>query len=371
MTSSPAAIATLRPTATPTPTPSPTPTSAKGYPGVARVAHPWVPGQTQLGVDVFWEANPSESDRTTRSKIDATVNDVVRLNANWISISFPFVTGGVSSNSLSAAHSMTPSTARLSLLIATAKAAGLRVTLRPTLNEAALTAEDAKAWRGSITPSDRGAWFASYRRFLTPYARLAEQQHVDAFNVSTELTSMEKYTADWKTLTGGLASIYSGDLVDSVNFDRIAAETVRIPNARLGIDAYFPMKHADDTATVADLVKGWNAALDPYSAGKLSTLTFSEVGIVPQDGAYSAPYVWKASGSLDPQIQVNWDTAACQVAKARHVAGIFWWYLDLENSTLASSAKVTAADPMDILNTPALKVIRNCFANFSAPAGGH
>lgn len=339
--------------------------AAPTVPSAPRVAHPWTPGRPQLGIDVYWAANPKESTQITQTKINATVTEVVNLNANWISITFPFVTRGASSNQLSADSSMTPSLARLEMLVTAATSAGLHVSLRPLLDEASLVAQDAKSWRGLINPTDKSAWFASYTAFLTPYVQLAQKNHVDAFNISTELSSMEGDTAAWTALTAHLAPLYSGQLVYSINYDRVPANTVRIPNAKIGVDTYFPIKDAHDDASVAQLVDGWNKALNAYSSGPLSDLTFSEVGIVSQDGAYQAPYVWKSSGAVDSRIQVSWDTAACQVAQTRQVAGIYWWYLDLENATLPPGAH-KAADPLDILNTPGLDVIKNCFANFTS-----
>ena len=330
------------------------------------VPHPWKTGQPQLGVDVYWSANPSERTAVTNAKIVATVDDVVGLHANWISISFPFATGGPDSDELSAEPSMTPSLSRLGTLVTAAKAAGLRVVLRPLLNETNLIAQNANDWRGSIDPASVSDWFDSYTAFLTPYAQLAQRDHVDAFNLSTELSSMEDYTSRWKTLSADLASRYSGELVTSFNYNRIPADTTRIPDAGLGVDAYFPIADAPADASVAKLVSGWNHWLNEYSTGPLSDLTFSEVGIVPQDGAYQAPYVWEAAGAVDPRIQVTWDTAACQVARTRHAAGIFWWYLDLENVNVPSRT-TSAGDPMDILSGQSMNVIRNCFETFTEP----
>lgn len=356
--------------ATPRAKPAPSkPTSVLTSAGrVNLVKDPWTAGRPQLGVDVYWAANASERTAVTRLKIAATVNDIVGLNANWVSISFPFDTGGPDSDELSADPSMTPSLSRLGMLVTTAEAAGLHVELRPLLNETNLVAQNANDWRGSIAPDSVSAWFASYAQFLKPYVRLAQQDQVDAFNISTELNSMEGYTSRWKALTAEVASQYHGRLVTSINYNRIPADTTRIPDVGLGVDAYFPIAGASPGASVGQLVTGWNKWLDQYSTGSLSGLTFSEVGIVPQDGAYQAPYVWQASGAVDPRIQVTWDTAACQIARTRHTAGIFWWYLDLENVTLPSGTRISAGDPMDILNSQSMGVIRNCFADFTAPA---
>jgi hypothetical protein len=255
---------------------------------------------------------------------------------------------------------MTPTVTELGALITVAKQAGLHVGLRPLLDGTALQLDDPKAWRGTIAPADVSAWFASYARFLTPYAQLAQRLDVDAFYVSTELTSMEQYTSDWSGITQKLASIYTGRLVSSVNYDRLPADTPRIPGTSLSVDAYSPIPSAGPDASVAQLVDGWNQWLDQYPASGLDDLQFAEVGIVPQNGAYQAPYTWNASTGTDPSIQVNWYTAACQVAQTRHLEGIYWWYLNLENT----SGQAIGSDPMDILNAPGAKEIADCFATY-------
>ena len=329
-------------------------------PTIDQVARPWQPGQPELGIDVYWAVDPGESAATVSAKIHATVDDVVGYGANWISISFPYATTGVTSDRLFADPSMTPTLTELGALVTVAKQAGLRVGLRPLLDGHALQLDDPKAWRGTIAPADVPAWFASYAQFLTPYAQLAQSVGVDAFYVSTELTSMEQYTSDWAAITRKLAAIYTGRLVSSVNYDRLPADTPRIPDTSLSVDAYSPIPTAAPDASVAELVDGWNQWLDQYPASALDDLQFAEVGIVPQNGAYQAPYTWNASSGTDPAIQINWYTAACEVAQTRHLEGIYWWYLNLENT----AGQASGSDPMDILDAPGAKEIANCFATY-------
>jgi len=171
---------------------------------------------------------------------------------------------------------------------------------------------------------------------------------------------MEAYTSDWSALTGKIASIYTGRLVASVNYDRLPVDTPRIPGTSLSVDAYSPMPAAGSGASVAELVDGWHSWLDQYPASDLEDLRFAEVGIVPQDGAYQAPYTWSGSSGTDPKIQINWFTAACQVAQTRRLGGICWWYPNLENTL----GQTTGSDPMDILHAPGTREITECFATY-------
>ncbi len=332
---------------------------------IDHVAHPWRTGQTQLGIDVYWAEKSAESDATVQEKIRKTVNYAVGLGANWISVSFPFVTGGVHSDQLSASPAMTPSLARLRMFIEAAQSAGLKVALRPVLDETALQAQDPNAWRGSIEPADYSAWFASYQTFLVPYLKLAQQTAVGGFYVSTELSSMEGLTSDWSNLIANLKGLYTGPLYASANYDRFAATDPAIPSTERAVDAYFPMKDLGDDASVSELVDGWNEWLDQYAEGALPAVTFSEVGIMPEDGAYASPFNFHASGTVNMQIRVNWYKAACEVAQQRHVAGLYWWYLNLEDADEPADTP-TKADPMSFLDTPGAAVVKSCFAELAS-----
>jgi hypothetical protein len=332
---------------------------------VEHVTHPWTPGQTQLGIDVYWATVPGESEAVVDHKIVETVDDAVSLGANWISLSFPFVTPGITSDHVSASPTITPDLAHLRAFIITARAAGLQVALRPLLDQASLSAQhDPKAWRGTIAPSDVAAWFASYQKLLTPYAALSRLTGVGGFYVSTELSSMERFGSRWATLIASLRQTYGGAVYASVNWDRLTPGVPRIPDADRAIDAYFPMTGLRDNATVAELVSGWDRWLDSYRSGDLSDLTFSEVGIVPENGAYSNPFTQYTGGGFNARIQLNWYQAACRVAMQRHVGGLYWWYLNLENIG-QSAAWLTANDPMSFQSTTGASVIERCFAGYT------
>lgn len=111
-------------------------------------------------------------------------------------------------------------------------------------------------------------------------------------------------------------------------------------------------------------MSGWNGWLDRYQSGDLTDLTFSEVGIVP-DGAYRNPFTQHTGGSINARIQINWYQAACQVALQRHVEGLYWWYLNLENID-QSSTWLATNDPMSFQSTSGATIIERCFAEYSS-----
>jgi hypothetical protein len=82
-----------------------------------------------------------------------------------------------------------------------------------------------------------------------------------------------------------------------------------------------------------------------------------EVGIASQDGAYVIPYAYTIyKEPVDPAIQANWFSAACQVIQQFHIPGIYYWDLPF-NETKASLAWATSW-----VGRPGAQSIKNCFA---------
>ena len=106
------------------------------------------------------------------------------LQANSVSISFPFFMAGPSSSAVYAKNT-TPSPAQLAVLVNNAEAAGLYVSIRPLLDESTLGRS-----RVHWSPDDPAAWFVSYQRFLLPYAAMAQREKVPEFIVGTELSKI-------------------------------------------------------------------------------------------------------------------------------------------------------------------------------------
>lgn len=321
---------------------------------VPHVARPWHPGMPQLGVNLYWENNPEEKPEVTEDKIRTALSSVVSMGANAVSVTFPFVTKGLNSDTVEADPVMTPSPDKLAMLLRSAKDSGLYVSVRPILDEKLLFAADPKRWRGTITPYDPAEWFANYTAFLTSYATMAEAAHADDFYIGAELNSMEGYITQWRTLVGKIKSVYSGTVSYSMNYNRLAGDLPRVLGIQRAFDAYFPLAGLGDDATVAQVASGWNGWLDKYS---MIGMVISETGIAARNNAYHWPYDWSPAGTPNRQVQQTWFTAACQVAQQRHVAGLYWWYVNLEDPP-------NSAYPMGFQGTATEDVVKHCFATF-------
>ncbi|MEU9174527.1 hypothetical protein AB0D34_43380 [Streptomyces sp. NPDC048420] len=327
-------------------------------PAPAKVAAPWRPGDPQLGAQVLWYTYPGETDASVRTNSLRLVNYMVGRHMNAISVTFPFATAGPTASRV-AASADTPSVRHLAMLLDTAAAAGLRITVRPLLDEKNLVAQDPLAWRGSLAPADRAAWFRSYEAFLAPYLTLAARHHASTFVLGVELTSLED-DPRWRSVTATARKSFSGELSYDANWDDYVSRHVPVPVEHLGVDAYFPLAGLGDDATVAQIAAGWERWLNRKSTGKLPRIVLSEVGIIAEDGAYRHPAVWKSVGQggakPNPTVQKRWFEAACRVARARDVAGLYWWNLDFHADPEAPSDSLTS-----FLGRPAESALTTCF----------
>jgi hypothetical protein len=325
------------------------------YP-VQTVADPWRSGMTQWGIQVYWQSTASDPADYTWGKAQRIVSYIVGLNANSLCISFPFYTPDITASTVNA-KATTPSPARVAILIQEARRAGLRVTVRPILNETSL--DPPAGWRGAIEPADRDEWFASYQRLLVPYAKVAQKYGAATFTVGTELDSMQG-DPRWPGLIAAVAHVFHGQVSYDANWsDYITTPQVDVPVHSFGVDAYFPVD-APDSAPVSELVAGWDGWLDRKTAGPLRSIVLSEVAIGAEDDAYDSPGNFYVSNPYNPQVQVNWYTAVCAVTRQRHMADMYVWSLDFNaNPAMPSPSE----SPLDFLGRPlSEQALRACFS---------
>jgi hypothetical protein len=332
---------------------------------VAKVDTEWKAGMPQWGIQIYWEDN-SQSLEYIDKQARKQANYLVGLHANSVSVSFPFVTDGKTSNKVSRS-SKTPTPERLARVLGIFHDAGLRITVRPLLDENASLDVKAGDWRGNIEPASRAAWFHSYQTFLTPYLKAAKSAKATTFVVATELNSLEG-DPHWNALVDSAAKDFSGEIAYDANWDNYTSKRISMPVTHLGIDAYFPVKVSDD-ASVKTLVNGWNAWLDKKSTGILPNITISEAGIGAMNGAYHAPGDFTTKRAVNTKVQATWYTAVCQVVQERKMSGVYWWsiYFD-DDPTVAPDDNV--ASRLDFAGRPATEqAIRACFTSDYAGPG--
>lgn len=345
------------PWAAPRPMPAPAKTSqAEKYP-VNQVLSRWSPGTPQLGVQVYWESNATDRDSAVWAKAQRIVNYVTSLNANSLTISFPFYTPNIQASSVGPKVA-TPSPHRIEILTHEAVLAGLRVTLRPILDEKSL--DPPRGWRGSIRPDSPQAWFDSYRTFLTPYLTVAQRQRAATFVVGTELNSLEP-RPQWRALLTSFRPIFSGELLYNLNYDNYYRGVYPAGMDGYGVDAYMKV-NVPDSAPPAAITAGWNGFLKKVNPAAPTGVVLSEVGIGARRGAFLSPGDFTSSGTFDPKIQPTWYRGTCDVARQHHFAGIYFWKVDFDADP---AHPTTVGRPnLDFIGHPASEqAIRDCLGS--------
>jgi hypothetical protein len=269
----------------------------------------------------------------------------------------------VTASTVYADPQQTPTTETLATIVDEAHREHLAVMLRPILDEQSL--EDAQGdWRGTIQPSDRGRWFATYSALLVQYAEMADAHQVEYFDVGTELNSLQRETEHWHEVISSMRSVYSGRITYSVNFDFRGvgfADTLDF----IGLDAYFPL-HAPEVATVDEMQQAW-AEWTPALRGLAATtgrpVVLTELGARSTPGAHIKPLVWYTQAPPDPEEQARYYQASCN-ALFPVVTGFYWWMVTFD-SPYPNAIQDTSYDP---LGKPAEQEIRNCFVSHAAGA---
>ena len=222
----------------------------------------------------------------------------------------------------------TPSPARLAVVVDAAHAAGLKVFLRPYLDQSVLQKQYFANWRGNIKPASPGQWFANYRLAMTPYLRMAQQHKVEHFAISTELQSMATFTSNWNAAIKFARTIYKGNLVFTFSWLKNKSE-VRLTGTTPGMDTYPGIPSLANTATVAQVLAGWNKLLATTDRlAWISSVADDEVGIPAQDNAYKYPNAQVFPISQNPfnqTIRATWFSAACRFAKQHKMKAIYFW----------------------------------------------
>jgi hypothetical protein len=334
-----------------------------GDPMGPQVSAPWAPGRPQLGVQVYWMDNPADPDDIVRQKARRVLDHVIGLDANAVSISFPFFADAIDASAVRA-DGRTPSPQRLAIVLDEAHRVGLRTTVRPLLDESNLIEQDNRNWRGELDPADRIAWFDSYRRFLTPYLEMAQTHAASTVVIAAELNAIQA-DARWKPLVAYARTLFSGEIGYAANWDAYPQAVAGVPADAVGIDAY-PQLGIAPTATVAQMAEAWRRWLDrtaPPGAGP--ALLFYEVGAAAETRTLDNPAVPNRPGAaLDQGVQSRWLDAACRVARDRDLGGLYLWKIEFDTDPALADPVADLHD--SFLGREAERTMRDCFADWGA-----
>lgn len=310
------------------------------------------PPTPQLGVDIATVAAPGVN---VAAAAKADVVYLHRLHANAVSLTIPFFMHGPGTDIVQRSRS-TPTPAQVDVVAAAALQQGLYVSLRPLLQAQGLGMARIR-WR----PRDLARWFASYRRFLLPYARMAQRAGIPELIVGSDLSAFMR-SPRWDGLDAALRRSYHGTLTFANWWDRRRFSGDGGHEVREAVDAYPP--------TGVHFYAGWRA----YDRTLPPMTVETGVGIAAAPGAYLEP--WRDRWPLtrpDRLMQARWFSAACRAAAVSHLGGIYFSPVDLNRGRHSSTrdGKRASARPDQLawVTRPGTRAIAACFAALEKKAG--
>ncbi len=220
-----------------------------------------------------------------------------------------------------------PSEATVARTLAQVRRAGMRVALMPVVR---LKRRGPHDWRGVIAPADGlDAWFESYRRFVVPLARVAQNARAQRFVVGSELGSLEPYQDHWRALISELRDDFSGVLSYSANWDH--AHTVQFWDAldEVGLTAYFPLAASDEPSSAESLARAWRtprAAIEDLRRRIGKPVLITEIGYPSQASAAGQPWDDASSEELDLHLQQRLYRSFCDAfSQTPSISGFYVW----------------------------------------------
>lgn len=220
-----------------------------------------------------------------------------------------------------------------------AHARGLRVMLVPHLWV------ESGEWRALIDPkTDEGwkAWAESYGRFVTAWAKVAEEAHVDLLSCGVELRSWvtSGRAPSFSKVVRDIRAIYKGPLTYSANWDDVDDTVILGDVDVIGINAFYPLAEHEN-ATIQELREGGGRVRErvaKLAATWKKPVMFTEIGYTTRPDPALRPWEW-------PDAMKN--VVVDQRAQALAYHGLLAPLLD-EPSFLGFFVWRTYADPDDV-----------------------
>jgi hypothetical protein len=211
-----------------------------------------------------------------------------------------------------------------------AKDMGLRVFLKMNIG----IHKAGTGWHGqaceNISYEECSDWFSEYKREITHYAEIAEEENVELFSVGNELSYVAiNRPDDWRQVVAEVRQVYSGPLTYSANHGEEVHVQWWDAVDYIGVSAYYRLSETSDPS-LQQLVESWQVHSNMLQGlsdrwGKQILLT--EIGYSSYNGTTIEP--WRTAEdhhTLDLQEQADAYQAMLSVNwHADFVAGVFLW----------------------------------------------
>lgn len=267
---------------------------------------------------------------------DASIRRLAKTGTNWISIVPIWYQKDWRATQIAPAG-YSPSDASLNHLFNYARKYKMKIVLKPFVDSQDDT------WRALYQPKNVNHWFASYRKFIIHYAKIAQKKRIPILCIGTELTSGEKYANKWRAIIRDVRKVYKGKLTYAADYHDITGKSGGMLgggylNVRfwkdldyIGVDAYFPLTYKNNP-TVPELVNGWKRWIKQMagiSKRYNKKVVITEIEYLSANGTNSNPGAYKYDRTLDLKEQADCYEATLRVLpKQKWLAGMLWWRWD-------------------------------------------
>ena len=157
-------------------------------------------------------------------------------------------------------------------------------------------------WRALIDPkTDEGwkAWAESYGRFVTAWAKVAEEAHVDLLSCGVELRSWvtSGRAPSFAKVIRDIRAIYKGPLTYSANWDDVDDSVILGDLDVIGINAFYPLTDKEDASFDALLDGSRRVAskIQALSERWQRPVLFTEIGYTTRPDPALRPWEWPDS----------------------------------------------------------------------------
>jgi hypothetical protein len=244
----------------------------------------------------------------------------------------------------------------IAALAGIAKANGLLIQMRPIIRVGPPSGwNDAqKSWEGHISPPDQQKWFQSLLVAELPYLRIAKEDHVEQFVLTTELAGLQ-FSRSWPWFLRTAQSDCGCQVSYAVQMTQYLQAPGNLPAvSELGTDLY-PALDLPASASQAEVTAAWEAYLASVPESRLKRTSLDEISIRATAGAYQHPADWNAGGASDPEIQAKYFTAACHTAAKYHMHALFFYFVPLSDNPAHAYTF-----PAYFVNNAGSRAIRDC-----------
>ena len=144
---------------------------------------------------------------------DWVLDNVVKpMGVNWVNIHYMCYADNYKSGDIQCGAHRTPTDGDFKHVVETAHKLGLRVYHEIDI----VYYDDPDHWHGQVgdgfTEDEWQTWFNEYESFIVKRAALAEELHVDMFDIGSELDGTQHREEDWRRIVAAVRAVYSGPI---------------------------------------------------------------------------------------------------------------------------------------------------------------